>query len=379
MSVEKDIIVVTGSSGTIGYPLCIRFGEAYDVVGFDRKGPPYPPPHADCMDMDLASDESVREGLRNMKEEHGSHIASFIHLAAYYDFSGEPSPLYEQVTVKGTERLLRGLQEFGFEVEQFVFSSTMLVHAPSEPGQKIDEEWPLEPKWPYPQSKVETETLMREINGGIPIVMLRIAGVYDDECHSIPLSNQILRIHERNMMSRVFPGDLTHGQAFLHLEDLIDLFPLVVDRRRQLPPESVFVIGEPETLSYGELQETFQQLIHGDELPTYEMPKVLANTGAWVLDNLPIEEEPFVKPFMVDIADDHYELDITRARTLLGWEPKHSLRATLPKMVAALKADPLGWYKEHELDSPGDLLSTQEEAGEGEEVSTVGEPPSARV
>ncbi|MFN2240512.1 MAG: DNA polymerase III subunit epsilon, partial [Thermoanaerobaculia bacterium] len=58
---------------------------------------------------------------------------------------------------------------------------------------------------------------------------------------------------------------------------------------------------------------------------------------------------------MIDRANDHYALDITRARTLLDWEPKRSLRETLPKMVAALKADPIGWYRENDLDAPPDL------------------------
>ena len=54
---------------------------------------------------------------------------------------------------------------------------------------------------------------------------------------------------------------------------------------------------------------------------------------------------------MVDISDDHYELDISHARSLVGWEPKHSLRDTLPEMIAALKADPVGWYKANKLNS----------------------------
>jgi hypothetical protein len=61
---------------------------------------------------------------------------------------------------------------------------------------------------------------------------------------------------------------------------------------------------------------------------------------------------------MIDRANDHYALDITRARTLLGWEPKRSLRETLPKMVAALKADPLSWYRENALDPPAELRQT---------------------
>jgi hypothetical protein len=45
-------------------------------------------------------------------------------------------------------------------------------------------------------------------------------------------------------------------------------------------------------------------------------------------------------------------LDIGRARALLGWEPKHSLRATLPRMIAALKDDPARWYRENKLGPP---------------------------
>jgi len=54
---------------------------------------------------------------------------------------------------------------------------------------------------------------------------------------------------------------------------------------------------------------------------------------------------------MVDIADNHYAVDITRARKLLGWEPQHSLRDTLPKIITALKADPPVWYRANKLNA----------------------------
>ena len=76
--------------------------------------------------------------LRQMRERYGQRIASVIHLAAYFDLSGEPNPLYEAITIAGTGRLLRGLRDF--EVEQFLFSSTMLVHTPGKPGETVSEE-----------------------------------------------------------------------------------------------------------------------------------------------------------------------------------------------------------------------------------------------
>src|SRR3546814_15372949 len=52
---------------------------------------------------------------------------------------------------------------------------------------------------------------------------------------------------------------------------------------------------------------------------------------------------------MIDSSNDHYILDIARARSLLGWEPKHNLRETLPTIVAALKRHPRAWYRNNKL------------------------------
>ncbi|MBX9625528.1 MAG: NAD(P)-dependent oxidoreductase [Gemmataceae bacterium] len=350
MDREHETVIVTGSSGLIGSAVVRRLGGRFRIAGLDRDGPPHPPPEAECVCVDLTSDEGVRAALDRVRRGYGEEIASVVHLAAYYDFSGEPSPKYEEVTVRGTERLLRGLR--GFHVGQFLFSSTMLVHAPGEPGRKITEDSPIGPTWAYPVSKDRTEELIRRERGGIPAVILRIAGVYDDRCHSIPLAHQVQRIYERWTTGRVYPGDTTRGQAFVHLDDVVDAIARAVERRKQLPPETTLLIGETDTLSYDELQRAFARLIHDEEWETHQIPKALAEAGAWVQDHLPFVGEPFIKPWMIERADDHYELDVTRARTLLGWEPRRSLRETLPKMVAALKENPARWYEENHLGPP---------------------------
>jgi nucleoside-diphosphate-sugar epimerase len=236
------------------------------------------------------------------------------------------------------------------QVEQFVFSSTMLVHAPCEPGQTINEDWPLAPRWPYPESKVETEKLIEKDRRNIRTTILRIAGVYDDVCHAIPLAHQIQRIYERQVTSTVFPGHISHGQSFVHLDDLVDAFVRTIERRRELPETLTVLIGEPDVVSYDELQHQFGRLIHDEaDWQTRQIPKALAKTGAWVQDMMPLVEDPFIKPWMIDFADDHYALDLSRANKLLDWYPMRSLRGTLPKMIAALKRDPDKWYREHHL------------------------------
>ena len=349
MKPKGDIVLITGSNGRIGTAVTLRLRKRFDnIVGFDREAPTSPPPNCVRIAVDMASDDSVRDGLRVLREHHGGKIATVVHLAAYYDFLGEPSPKYDEVTVEGTRRLLRGLR-VGFEVEQFIFSSTMLVHQPGEPGHYITEDSPIGPTWAYPESKVKTEALIRAERGAIPTVILRLAGVYDDVCHSPPLAHQMQRIYERQFASHLYSGETSHGQAFLHLDDLVDAIERIVDRRGKLPPESVLLIGEPQTLSYDELQHSFTRLIHDESWETHSVPGPIAKVGAWVQDQIP-GQDPFIKPWMIDRANDHYALDIARARALIGWEPSRSLHDTLPKMVAALKADPAGWYREHGLE-----------------------------
>lgn len=353
------IILVTGSNGRIGTAVVQRLtGRDGDVVGLDRHAPAPPPPGCVRIPVNIASDDSLREALRVLRDHHGARIASVVHLAAYYDFLGKPSPKYDQITVEGTRRLLRALRE-GFEVQQFIFSSTMLVHKPGEPGEFINEDWPLGPTWAYPESKVRTESLIRAERDGIPAVILRLAGVYDDVSHSPPLAHQIQRIYEGQLAGRLYSGETSHGQAFVHLDDVVDAIERAIDRRAQLPPETAILIGEPETLSYDELQHTFMRLLHKKSGETHSVPGLIAKVGAWAQDLLP-GQEPFIKPWMIDRANDHYALDITRARTLLGWAPRRSLRETLPKMVAALEADPIGWYREHGLEPPSSLKKAVE-------------------
>ncbi len=352
--VEPGIVIVTGSNGRIGEAIMKRLvGRFSAVIGFDRAAPT---PQPDCVyvPVEITSDDSVRDGLATIRDHHGSHVAAVIHLAAYYDFFGKPSSKYTEITVEGTRRLLTSLRDLEFHVEQFIFSSTMLIHRPSRPGELIHEDSPIEPTWAYPESKVRTEAVIHEEHGAIPTVVLRIAGVYDDGFHSIPLANQMKRIEERQFTSHLYSGSTAHGQSFLHMDDLVDVIELAVDRRETLPPELPLVIGEPDVLSYDELQHTFARLLHRKQWETIEIPTQLApiaKVGAFVLEHLP-GADPFIRPWMIDRANDHYALDITAARSLLGWEPKHSLRTSLPDMVAGFQADPGAWYLENELKPP---------------------------
>lgn len=352
----RETIIITGNNGNIGAAVMDTLKTRFQIIGFDHDGQPQPPKEVENVCVDVTDGQSVRRGLERVAYAFGKRLASFVHLAAYYSFSGENSPLYQKVTVEGTRRLLEELQRQGFEVGQFIFSSTMLVHAPTQPGHPITEQSPMQAKWPYPQSKIDTEKAMREFHGDIPIVMLRIAGVYTDDGMAPMIVHQIARIDQRSLKSHVYPGDISHGQAYVHLDDVIDAIVKTIEHRGELGPVEAFLIGETQVYSYDQLQRTLGDLLHDEpNWTTEQVPPALAKAGAWVQDtagDLPGIDEPFIKPFMIDLASDHYELDISKADRLLGWRPTHRLIDTLPKMVESLKRDRAAWYRRQGLEAP---------------------------
>jgi 2-alkyl-3-oxoalkanoate reductase len=343
----EHVVLVTGGSGMLGRALANRLHEEYAVVGLDVVEPPSDVPFDDVHYMDVKSPMSTRYTLRRIREEHGSELAAVVHLAAYYDFSGEESPLYDEITVGGTRRLLKMLEDF--DVGRFVFSSTMLVHAPVKPGQKIREDSPLEARWAYPKSKLETEQLIEAHEPPIPYTLLRIAGVYTGFGKQPTLTHQIERIYEQEFKSFFFPGDSDAGQSMVHIDDAVEAIARTVERREQLP-DGPILIGEPEPLSYAELQDRIGTLIWGEEWPTMRVPGVLAKAAAWLEDKA--SDDAFIKPYMIALADDHYALDISRARQWLGWEPEHRLEDDLPGIIETLKSYPVAWQHANGLLEP---------------------------
>lgn len=351
---DRPLMLVTGSSGLIGTLVARTFAPDFTVVGLDRK-PPKDGAGAGFILCDLTRDDDTARALAELRRRHGDRIASVIHLAAYYDFSGEPSPLYRNLTVEGTRRLLRGLKAFG-HVEQFVFSGTLLVMKPAVKGELITESSPLEDApWAYPRSKIEAEEAIRAERGGIPAVALRMAGVYSEEGNSIPIGQHIARIHGKRLESRFFPGDPDHGVPYVHLDDLADCFRRVVDRRGELGGFEVFLVAEPEVMSHRALQDAIGRLVHGRPWPAIRIPKAAAKAGARARAAIGGGEEAFIKPWMIDLADAHYPVSIRRAEERLGWAPRRRLRDTLPAMIRRLKEDPRRFYEANGIPLPAGM------------------------
>ena len=120
------------------------------------------------------------------------------------------------------------------------------------------------------------------------------------------------------------------------------------------------------------LQRRIGELLHGEPWPVLSLPKLLVQAGAWVQDEV-LAHDPFVRPWMVEIADDHYEVDTGRARTP-GLDAASPLLATLPALIEALKADPTDWYQDNKL-NPALVAAAEPELQEVvERQPSLGDP-----
>src|SRR5687768_6585320 len=103
---DKPVVLITGAAGNLGQSIGAALVHDYRVVGIDRKAADGP---IRIVAADLGSRESLEKALRELRGEAGARIASVIHLAAYFDFSGEPNALYQSVNVEGTRHLIAAL------------------------------------------------------------------------------------------------------------------------------------------------------------------------------------------------------------------------------------------------------------------------------
>ena len=219
MAHGKALVIVTGASGFVGNAVIEKARRCSTTwsasTGRCRRIHRQPPSASASTSRPIAS---VAAALERVRTAHGETIASVVHLAAYFDETGEPDPRYESVTVEGTRPPARRRSK-AFDVEQFVFVSTMLVHAPSGHDRRRSTRTRRSTSaFPYRASKIRARRrCCVSIAASVPLVVLRPAGVYDDRCHNVFLAHQVARIYERRLTSHVYPGDLLAGEPYLHL------------------------------------------------------------------------------------------------------------------------------------------------------------------
>jgi nucleoside-diphosphate-sugar epimerase len=288
-------VLVTGVTGFTGGYLCRRLiKRGYRVKGLAL-------PDIPVEDLEKIGVDVVRGDLREKEAliPAVQDVDQVYHIAAVYREQNIPRKLFFDVNVQGTKNLLEVAQDEG--VKRFIHCSTVGVqgeikHFPAT------EESPYNPGDYYQESKMQGELLALDFfrKKGLPGVVFRPVGIYG------PGDTRFLKLFRYISQGkfRMFGS----GEVLYHLtyiDDLIDGILLV--------GETPNIEGEVFTLA-GEHYTTLNELV---------------GLIAVEFVCLPFRIQPPVYRRRVDFFIKDRAFDISKARTLLDFQPKVDLKTGL--------------------------------------------------
>ena len=317
-SVRDARVLVTGADGFIGSHLTHRLvADGADVHALTSEVSSVYPRRL----IDLRGSITIHEGnlmdrsamdalVRSAKPSYIFHLAAYTHVGKSWQRVDECI----QANIQGTMNLLQALAETGYE--RFVNTGTSEIYGDIEVP--FREDAVVNPISPYSVSKYAAERFCRLFQRayGWPIVMLRPFNAYGPAQSPDRVIPEIIVRALRKEELAMTQGRQT--REFNYVEDLADGFV------RAAMADGV----EGEIINLG----------CGEEISMRDV----ATTILDVMGN-PIEAQFGALPERPTEIMRMY-CDSTKARTLLGWAPQHSLREGLAKTIE--------WYR-RELEAPG--------------------------
>jgi len=317
---------VTGGSGFIGGALIRRLrAEGVEVSGLARS-------EASEGKVAAAGAKPARGELDDVEAmaaaAEGCELA--FHAAAALGEWGRRED-FERGNVQGTRNALEAARRAG--VRRFVHVGTEAALLAGEPLVNVDETAPLRPdsKALYPSTKAKAEQAVRQANGdGLETVVVRprlVWGVGDTTI--LPgISSAVRAGHFR------WIGGGRHLTSTTHVDNTVEGLWLVATKGRA--GEVYFVTdGEPVVF-----REFVSELIasQGVAPPRRSLPAPVANglaaAGETVWRTLRLRGSPPLTHFACWASSLECTIDISKARTELGYEPVRTREEGLTELLA---------------------------------------------
>ncbi len=322
-------VLVTGATGFTGRALTRRLCDNGDrVSAFVRAS-------SDTADLvawgvkpivvDITDAASVMDAYEP--------VDRIFNIAAAFRTEHDSEEEFRKVNAGATEHLLEAAREKG--VGRFVHCSTVGVQGEIK-DPPADEEATFNPGDIYQQTKLEGELFARAaFDQGLPGTVVRPVGIHG------PGDTRFLKLF-RPISKRRFVM-IGSGKSLYHMtyiDDLIDGFLLASEREEALG--EVFTIGGAKYTTLWELIEQIAEVLEVAP-PHLKVPYWPVHVAAEICPVLckPFKIQPPIYPRRVEFFKKSRAFSIEKARRLLGYEPKVSLKDGLTRTAA--------WYKEQGL------------------------------
>jgi nucleoside-diphosphate-sugar epimerase len=313
-------VFITGASGFIGRALCERYAaDGHEVRGCDLVADP----GRDVVAGDVAEPGPWQEWAA------GSELV--IHTAATVSLRMERRDAIWRSNVLGTFNAIEAAQRAG--AQRFVHFSSVTVFGLDFPD-GVDERFPVHNTFiPYPDSKIASEqvVLQAHLDGVVQCTVVRPGDVYG------PRSRVWATIPAELIRQRRFilPGRGRGIHSPVYIDNLVDGVVLA-----GMSPDAagqVFTLSDGVGVPYREFFAPYAELI-GRRLVLLPTPVALG--GAAVAQRLARLQrgDNEVNPGSARYLLRSGTYSIEKARKVLGYEPRVSLRTGLERTV--------GWLRE---------------------------------
>ncbi|GLY47793.1 NAD-dependent epimerase/dehydratase family protein [Lentzea sp. NBRC 102530] len=316
-------VVVTGASGNVGTALLRRLADEPDVEvhGLSRRTPDDVPPYQGVRWTPV---ELGRAGAEEVLKSAFEKADAVVHLAWLIQPSRDERLLY-RTNVAGSAQVFDAAVATG--VPHLVHMSSVGAYSPGPKDRRVDESWPVGgvSTSSYSRHKAAVEHMLTKFESKLLISRARPGLVLQSdagaEIHEYFLGPFVPRFlfGQRIPVVPVPRGLVTQ---FVHSDDVADGLVRILRRR---PEGAVNFVADPVITP-----DVLAQVLGGRHVAVPpRLLRGLAN-GTWRLRMQP------TAPGWVDLALKSPLLDASRARTELGWEPRHDARETLRALLRGI-------------------------------------------
>lgn len=305
-------VLLTGASGFLGNRLAkaLHSKQSVNLTAAVRRCIEIPAAHIEeVQGLDANTDWST--ALTNQQVV--IHAAARAHIMK--DEVADPLAEYRRVNVDGTLNLARQASAAG--VKRFVFISSIKVNGEqTRQGQPFTADDSSAPEDAYGISKWEAEQGLQQLAAetGMEVVIIRSPLVY-----GLGLKGNFSSMIKLVDKALPLPLGAIHNQrSLVALDNLVDLIITCIDH--SAAANQVFLAGDGQDLST-------TQLLHG-VAKAMGKPSRLIPVPAWLLM---LGATLLGKKTMANRLLGSLQVDISKAKDLLGWEPLISVEEGLKR------------------------------------------------
>ncbi|MDX2473566.1 MAG: NAD-dependent epimerase/dehydratase family protein [Candidatus Krumholzibacteria bacterium] len=342
-------LVLTGASGFIGRHLLESLKNNYRIHALARRsqvrcGAPF---HENIIwhQVDIGFADDLSAVFREIQADGGADIV--LHLAAHYDFSGEDHPEYHRTNVEGLRNVLENSKLL--RPHRFIFSSSVAASAFPPEGEVLNEDSPPDGDHIYAQTKAIGEAMLAEYSEHFPSTIIRFAALFSDWCEYPPLYMFLRTWLSRAWNRRMLGGRGNSAIPYLHINDAVSFVSRVLVRHPDLADGAVVIASPDGSVTHKALYQVSTVYEKEQAQPPIGTPKPLILPGIVIMGlfGKMMKEAPFEKPWMAKYVDLKMEVDASRSRQLLDWQPRERLGilSRIPFLIENRKYDPVDWTK----------------------------------